>query len=377
MGFGCGTTELAAPAPAAPEVTVASPVRREVVDYEYFTGRVEATEEVQLRARVSGHLTKVHFKPGTEVKQNDLLIEIDARPFQADLDRAVAEIAQAEAKLTRLTGTFNRVSQLRERGASTEEDFQVATGEKNEAAAQLESAKVAEGLARLNLEYCQLKAPLSGRIGDRLVDEGNLVTGSPAGATLLTSIVAVDPVEVPFGMDETTLQRLQQEVRDGRLEAQTEISVPVEIGLSIHKGEYPIPGTIWFVNNQVDPTTGTIMLKAQCANPMPETGGRLLTPGMFARVRIPVGKPRAALLVPESALGSEQGSRFLYLVDGQKKAVKLTAEIGLQDGDLREIISVSQAGQSEPRALTETDQVIVRGIQRVRSGIDVVPQQSN
>ncbi len=377
---GCDSAAVVGPGSPVPEVTVATPGSRELVDYEYFTGRIEPTEKIDLHARISGHLIKIHFQPGTEVQKDDLLLEIDPIPFETDLTRAAASVVQAEARLTRLQGTLSRIEAARAKGASTEEELQTATGETAEAAAALDVAKANKKAAEINLGYCQLRAPISGKIGDRLMHEGNLVTGGPSGAfssTLLTTIVAVDPVTVLFDMDENTLVRLQQAIRDGKLEVPAENSITVELGLPIHQNLYPLKGIVRFIDNQVDSKTGTIQIKADVPNPKPETGGRVLTPGMFTRIRIPVGKPRAALMVPESALGSDQGSRFLFVVSGEKKAVRLSANVGLQDGDMREIVAVKASGDSAWRPLSADEQVIVRGIQRVRSGIEVAAKPAN
>lgn len=221
----CGAQSL------IPEVTVATPVSRELVDYEKFTGRINPKEQIEVRARVSGYLVKVHFQPGTEVAKDDLLVEIDPVPLETDLSRTTAAVAQAQAKLTRLEGTFKRIEAARAKGASSEEELQTAAGETAEAAASLDVAKANQKTAEINLGYCQLRASISGKIGDRLVDEGNFVTGGPSGAfnsTLLSTIVAVDPVSAVFDMDENTLLRLQQAIRDGKLESPGENVIPVK-----------------------------------------------------------------------------------------------------------------------------------------------------
>jgi len=377
---GCQPTEMVAPQSLIPEVTVAAPVTRDLVDFEKFTGRINPKEQIDVRARVSGYLVKVHFQPGTEVAKDDLLVEIDPVPFETDLSRATAAVAQAQAKLTRLDSTFKRIEAARAKGASSEEELQTAAGETAEAAASLDVAKANQKAAEINLGYCQLRAPISGRIGDRLMDEGNFVTGGPSGAfnsTLLSTIVSVDPVSAVFDMDENTLLRLQQAIRDGKLESPEENVIPVEVGLPIHKQDYPLKGTVQFINNQVDSKTGTIVIKADLPNPKPETGGRVLTPGMFARIRIPIGRPRTALMVPEAALGSDQGSRYLFVVNAENKAMRLSAEVGLLDGDLREIVAVKAAGESASRSLKADEQIVVRGIQRVRSGIEVAAKAAD
>ncbi|MFM7058408.1 MAG: efflux RND transporter periplasmic adaptor subunit [Planctomycetota bacterium] len=370
--FGCGPAAAPPAAAVIPEVTVASPATAQLREYLFFTGRAVPAERVEIRARVSGHLTKVLFQPGREVAAGDLLAEIDPRPFQADLDRAKSQLAEAQARAARTDGTFQRLAAAREKGAASEEEFQRALGDRNEAAAAVELARAAESLATLNLEYSTIRSPLAGVAGDRQVDAGNLISGGVQGASLLTTVVAVDPILVAFEMDELTLQKLQESIRAGRLTLQPGgLAVPVQIGLPIHNGDYPLEGLLKFVNNTVDPKTGTILMKAECPNPKPEAGARQLTPGMFVRIRIAVGEAYDAMLIPESALGSDQGTRYLFVVGEDGKVSRLNVEPGLQRGEQREIRAVWQPGKSDRRALTSADRVIVRGLQRVRSGVEV------
>jgi RND family efflux transporter MFP subunit len=235
------------------------------------------------------------------------------------------------------------------------------------------AAKAKVSGEKLNLEWSKIYAPIGGTIGDRLVDVGNLVTGGQASTTLLTTIVAVDPMDVSFDLDENTLQRLEQAVRDGRIKVDAG-NIPVEMGLPIHNSGYPLKGNIKFFNNQVDPKTGTIRVKAEFPNPKPPVGNRVLVPGMFVRLRVPIGDPRKELLVPESALGTDQGRRFLYTVNDKNVAIRLEATIGaLQDG-LRVIQDVQVPGDPKPRALRPDERVIVNGLLRVRAGITVDPK---
>jgi len=369
---GCAPSapSVAAKAPI-PEVTVAVPQLQDVQDFQYFTGRAEPRERVDLRARVSGHLTSVPFQPGSEVAIGDVIAEIDKRPFEAELQRVLAQQAEAEARAARAQGTFERISAAREKGASSEEEFRKALGDRDEAAAAIQLVKASVTLAQLNLEYCTVKSPIAGRVGDRLVDAGNLVAGGPAGSTLLTTVVSVDPLQIAFEMDENSLQRLQLAMRKGELPSLKELNVPVQAGLAIDNGDYPLSGTVRFLNNEVNPATGTIRLKAEFANPKQDPGGRVLAAGMFVRVRVPIGPLRPALLVPESALASEQGQRYLFVVDESKAAVRLNIEAGLQVGNQREIRRAWIPGRPENRGLQVTDRVIVRGLQRVRAGAEV------
>ncbi len=372
LAGGCAPSAPAVAAKAPiPEVTVAVPQLQDVQDFQYFTGRAEPRERVELRARVSGHLTSVPFQPGSEVAIGDVIAEIDKRPFEAELQRVLAQQAEAEARAARTQGTFERISAAREKGASSEEEFRKALGDRDEAAAAIQLVKASVTLAQLNLEYCTLKSPIAGRVGDRLVDAGNLVAGGPAGSTLLTTVVSVDPLQIAFEMDENSLQRLQLAMRKGELPLPKELNVPVQAGLAIDNGDYPLSGTVRFLNNEVNPATGTIRLKAEFANPKQDPGGRVLAAGMFVRVRVPIGPLRPALLVPESALASEQGQRYLFVVDESKVAVRLNIEAGLQVGNQREIRRAWIPGRPENRGLQVTDRVIVRGLQRVRAGAEV------
>jgi RND family efflux transporter MFP subunit len=371
LPFGCQERESPQDLPA-PEVTVATPQAQEVTEYERFTGRTVALEQVELRARVSGYLTKILFQPGAEVKKGDLLFEIDPRPYKAALDQVEADINQANARVTRLNADFARAETLLSRNAVSREEYDKIAGDRAESVAMVASAKARFESAELDYQFTKITAPISGQIGDRLVDVGNLVVGGQGNTTHLTTIVAMDPMFVAVDIDENTLQRVQQAVRDGRIVLKTkEQEIPIEMGLPINKGAYPFKGTIDFFNNRIDPKTGTIKMKAKFPNPKPEVGPRVLIPGMFVRVRIPVGEPKKSLVVPESALGTDQGSRFLYVVNDKNQAVRLEATVGaLQDG-FRVIEQVQGANDAKARDLRPDDRVIVRGLQRVRPGMTV------
>ena len=212
---GCDSGPPPTKAAPIPEVTVAAPENAVVRDYEYFTGRVEATQRVEIRTRVAGTLMNVGFKPGSEIEADAVLAEIDRAPFAGELERVQAQVAEAQARAERTEGTFKRISAAREKGAASQEEFEKALGDRNEAAAALSVANASKTLAQLNLDYCSIRSPIAGRIGDRLIDPGNLVTGGVQGGSLLTTVVSVDPVQIVFNMDELTLQRIQQAQREG------------------------------------------------------------------------------------------------------------------------------------------------------------------
>jgi len=359
----------------APMVTVAPPVSKQVIYYEKFTGRLEPTEQVEVRARVSGYLVKIYFQPGVEVKKGDRLFDIDPKPFEADLAQVQSQIARSQATLDRMTLDFGRTEKLRTTGAASQEDYDKALGNKLEADAMLKAEKARLTSAELNLGYAKIDAPINGQIGDHLVTEGNLITGGQAGGgTLLTTIVAVERMDMSFDVDENTLQRIQKSVTEGKIVRAKDGKIPVEMGIAVHGSQYPIPGEIIFMNNTVDPRTGTLRVKAEFNNPKTPQGPRLLTAGMFARVRVRLGEPVPSFVVPDSALGSDQGTKFLYVVGKDNKAVRLTATLGgLEDG-MRVIESVQGAEDKEPRSLRADEQVIINGIQRVRPGMTVDPK---
>jgi RND family efflux transporter MFP subunit len=283
---------------------------------------------------------------------------------------------------------YDRLEELiRTRSASAEErdkakgnyDAAAATVRSGKAKIKLAKARIDDGkagvrTAELNLGCYTIDAPIAGVVGDRLVTQGNPVAGGRGSTTLLTSVVAVEKMDVAFDVDENTLQRIQQALRDGKIKAPAPGEIPAEAGLAVHGTGYPLDGKINFSDNQFDPKTGTIRMKARFDNPKPATGPRLLAAGMYARVRVPIGEPVKAMLVPESAFGSDQGIKFLYAVGADNKAVRLDATTGIPDVNLRVVESVASPGEGKPRPLGPGDRVIVSGLQRVRPGLTVDPK---
>jgi RND family efflux transporter MFP subunit len=385
-------------------VTVDSPVERTLTRYVYATGRTEPVEQVDIRARVSGYLKSIKFQPGREVKKDQLLFEIDSAQYEADLARAKAsqktaeaELATSEADLSRVQiredttkKTYDRAEELFKSGAGSGEERDRTKGIHDEAAADVKAGKAKVKLAEakideakatvrnaeLNLSYCTINSPIDGIVGDWLVTDGNLVAGGQGVTTLLTTVVAVEKMDVAFDVDENTLERIQLAVREGKIKSPGPGEIPAEAGLAIHGTGYPLRGIINFQDNKVDTKTGTIRLKARFDNPKPSSGTRLLAAGMYVRVRIPIGEPVKSMLVPESAFGSDQGIKYLFLVGPENKAVRMDAVQGMLDGELRVVESVSVPGEGKPRSLTPADRIIVSGIQRVRPGMTVDPKQA-
>lgn len=360
---GCKREQKSQPAAAAPpEVTVSQVVGRSVTDYMAFTGRTDAVETVDVRARVSGYLTEVNFTDGQDVKQGALLFQIDPRPFQAELEGAEGQKAQWQAKLARAKADVQRYETLVPTGAATPQDLDKATADMGEATAAIQSADASIDRAKLNVEFARITAPISGQISRALVTRGNLVQG---GNEQLTSIVSLNPVYVYFDVSERDLLRVLAEGRAARDPAATQqdirsLEVPVYLGLANEEG-YPHEGVINFADNRVDAATGTIRLRGTFDNVK-----RIFKPGLFARVRVPVGPPKQALLVAERAVGIDQGMKYVLAVDDKNIVKQQFVELGpLQDDGLRVIKAGVQPGEW----------VVVNGLQRARSGKPVTPQR--
>ena len=277
---------------------------------------------VEVRARVNGYLEKVNFKDGDEVKEGAVLFEIDPRPYEAEVARTEAAVGQSEAHYKRLEADLKRARSLVARQAIGREEFDKIVGDYAEAGASVGIAKANRDLAKLNLGFTKVTAPISGRLSRRMVDPGNLVK---ADETILTSIVSLDPMYVYFDVDERTLLRFRRLIAEGKIKSRTQAEIPIFAALADEEG-FPHKGIIDFSENRVDPNTGTLRVRAVIANPAP----RVLSPGLFMRVRLPVGTPHKALLVAEQALGTDQGRKFLYVVkpgkDKDGKAVPNAAE---------------------------------------------------
>lgn len=348
-----------------PGVSVAPPIEREVIDYNEYTGRVSAVEEVEVRARVRGYLVKVNFTEGAEVKQGDVLFEIDPRPFQTELDAAKGQVAQWEAKLARAEADRTRYERLLPKGAASQKDLDQAVADGGEARAAIQSARAAVERAALDLEFAKVTAPISGRVGRANVTKGNLVNASGAETTLLTTIVSMNPIYVYFDIDERALLQYQEARRaqaggsDGSRNVK-EAKIPVFLGLANETG-FPYEGVLDFANNKVDPQTGTIRVRGVFAN-----AKGILTPGLFARIRIPVGDKYQAVLVPDRAIGTDQGQKYVLVVNEKNVVEYRAVKLGRLFDNLRAIQEGVKPGEL----------VIVNGIQRARPGLTVTPQRT-
>lgn len=350
------------PAPPKPQVvTVATPVVRTVTDYEDFTGRTEPYKIVELRSRVTGYLDDVHFKDGDDVVAGEPLFDIDDRTFRAEYDKANAALRKAERHFKTMELNLERAR--RGTGVTSKADLDLAEGEYNEAEADIAAATAALELAETNLKFCRVSAPFAGRVGMRRVDPGNLVK---ADDTPLTTLVALDPIYAAFDIDERTVIRLRGLIKKGEFKSSRETARYVQIGLASDEDSFPLTGQIVFRDNQIDAGTGTLRVRALLRNPEIERQPRfMLSPGQFVRVRLPVGNPRSATLVPERALGSDQGQRYVFVVNDKNEVERRNVRVGAQYETWRVV---------EDGVLTEKDRVIVEGLLRVRPGVKVDPR---
>jgi RND family efflux transporter MFP subunit len=362
-GCGEGTSNAqTAAAPPAPAVTVAKPVKKLVSDYDEYVGRFVAVDFVEVRARVSGYLDKIHFTDGQMVKAGDPLFTIDRRPFQASLDQSKASVAQAQANLAFAESDLKRGENLVRGTSITQQTLDQRVQTKRVAEANVTAQEAATRQAELDLEFTELTAPISGRIGDRRVSVGNLVTGGASGTTtLLATIVSVDPIRFEFTMDEQSYLRYLRAASGTQAESTDRgMKLPVSLKL-IDENDFVHQGKIDFVDNAIDRSSGTIRARAEFAN----ADGKL-TPGMFGRIRISASPPAEALLVPDAAIGTEQVRKFVLAVGKDDVATPKYVTLGPVVDGLRVITA----------GLSPDDVVIVNGLMRVRPGVKVSPQEA-
>jgi RND family efflux transporter MFP subunit len=347
--------------PPAP-VTLAPVEQRELVEWEEFTGRVEAVETVELRPRVSGYITEVHFQAGALVKKGDVLFTIDQRPFETKLRAAKAEVARAEANAQAMKREFDRVSALLAAKAIAPEQAETRENMFKQGQAALEASKAAEHSAEIEFEHTTVEAPISGRISRTMTTTGNYVT---AGTTLLTTIVTVDPVYVYADIDENSLLKLQALKRDKKLYTNGDNLMPVELQLSNEK-DFPHKGHVESFDNRLDASTGSMVLRAEFDN---KDGS--LTPGLFARIRLPMTGKYKALLVDEKSILTDQANKYVLGVDESKQpAVSVYKPVAIGPAiDGKRIIR---------SGLTAGDKIIINGQARLpMPGMPVAPVEGD
>jgi multidrug efflux system membrane fusion protein len=359
---GCGQKENQYAPPPPPEVSVSLPLQKLVTDYLELTGNTQAVDQVELQARVEGFLTSIHFKDGDFVKKGDLLFTIEQAPYQAKLQEAQGRLAAAAAQLLRAQQEYDRQLYLFKENATAKSEVERWKAQRDAAQASVEGGKANLELAKINLGYTRVTAPFDGRVDRHLVDQGNLVgAGNP---TPLAYITRLDPIYAYFNLNERDLLRVMEKRREKGTTDLKENAVPVYGGIEGEKG-YPEEGRLDFASTSVDPNTGTLLLRAVFDNPRIGAAPPRLLPGMFMRIRIPVDVRPNALLVPERALGVDQGGRYLLVVNEQNVVEQRPVRVGAR---------VDEAMVIE-EGLKGDERVVVDGIQRARPGAKVAPVQ--
>ena len=350
--------EEPAAADAPPTVSVMPPMRREVTDWDEFTGRLVPVERVELRARVSGYLDSIAFNDGQVVRRGDPLLRIDRRPFETAITDAEARLAAARSQVVLSEREFARAGNLLQYRAGSEASLEQRTQALEAARAAATQAEAALQRAKLDLEFTEIRAPISGRIGRHLVSPGNLVSGGEgSGATLLAVIVTMDPIDVTFDIDQAAALRYARLAESGGRPSSRDMANPVQLALADEAG-FPRTGRVVFVDNEADASTGTIRLRARFANPRD-----LLLPGVFARIRLIATAPYKALLVPDAAVTTDQSRRVVYVLAPDNTLQMRQVELDpLHDG-----LRVIRSG------LQGDEEVAVTGLTRARAGQAVAP----
>lgn len=345
---GCSGQAAEAGMPPPPEVSAAPVLIKQVSQWDDFSGRVEAVENVDLRPRVSGYIDRVNYDEGQEVRKGDVLFTIDSRSYRAELARAQADLARARSQAELGRSEAARAKKLSELQAISTESYEQRRSAAAEAQANVAAAQAAVDAARLNLEFTQVRAPISGRAGRALVTAGNLVSAGDA-ASVLTTLVSLDKMHVHFDTDERTFLHYAELARKGERPSENGAGVPVQVGLVGEEG-FPHTGVVDFLDNQVDPATGTIRARALLDN-----ADRAFTPGLFARVRVLGSGEFKAILIDDKAVLTDQDRKYVYVVDAKGQAQRKDVELGRTADGLRIV----------EKGLASGDKVIVSGVQKV------------
>jgi RND family efflux transporter MFP subunit len=358
--IGCRAKTPTMGAPPPPDVSVAFPITKEVVEWDTYTGHLQAPEMVNVVARVSGLIMEMPFQEGGMVKKGDVLAVIDERPFKAELDSKEAELQKAQAALKIANVTFNRLAHLKQStaGAVSQQDVDNAEAVVSQNQAAVGAAKAAVDSARLNLEWCRVLSPIDGRVSNKLVTVGNLVNGG-AGfqMTLITTVQSVSPIYCYVDVDENSVLKYQRLAKERALMSNRDGKIPCYVQLADETG-FSHKGLIDFVDNHVDATTGTMRIRGILQN---EAGK--LVPGMFARLSVPGSGRYNAVLVPDAAIGNDQSQRDVLVIDKDNKVAMRPVKLGALFGDMRSIVS----------GLSKDERVVVNGQMRARPGAVVNP----
>lgn len=353
------TSNTARPAPAAPQVTVSHPIQRQITEWNEYTGQFSAVDYVEIRARVSGYLTEVHFKDGQIVKTGDLLFVIDPRPYEAEMRQAEANLERDKAQLVRANLDLTRYAQLSGKGFAPRQQLDSARAAAEGAAATVKADEAALAQAKLNVEFTRITAPITGRISRREISIGNMVVGgSTSSSTLLTTITSLDPIYFYFDMSESDFLAYRRAVAAGLMKSDGDNAVPAAVKLSDEK-DWTHEGRVDFLDNQIQRSSGTIRARAIFANP-----NLLITAGQFGRIRVPASAPHQAILIPDSAIVTDQSRKIVMTVKDDGTVEPRSIQPGPSYGGLRIVRD----------GLGPNDTIIIDGLMRVRPGVKVKPQ---
>jgi RND family efflux transporter MFP subunit len=357
-------------------VTVSYPIQSSVVDYEEFTGRVDAVNKVGIQAMVTGYLDDINFKDGENVAKGQVLFEIDPKLFKAKVDMSKASLDQAKAHHDRLNRDYHRGGPLVAGKAMSVEDFERIQGDLFEAKAAIEMAEAQLDQDTVNLNYTKVRSKIDGRLSRRLIDRGNMVK---ANETMLTWVYQIDPMYGYFDVDERTVIKLRKLTNDGKVKSYRDDTIEVDVGLADEPG-YSLKGSIDWVDNVLDSGTGTLKIRCVINQPRDKSGEPLVlvSPGMFVRVKLPTSVPHDVVLIAEKAIGTDQGEKFVFVVNDNNKIERRNVTLGQMQtvtvGQTQYSLRVVEKNSLEKgKSLQAGDKVVVSGLQRVGTEAVVEP----
>lgn len=361
LAAGCGgeaeDSEYQAP---PPQVTVAHPIEKEVVEWDEYTGRLEAIDFVEVRARVSGYLQSIHFEDGEVVENGQLLFVVDPRPFEAEAEQAEADLRRAETNFELAKSNFERAERLIADNAIPREEFEIRRNTMRETEVAIEASRARLDAARLDVEFSEVRSPITGRISSNFVSEGNYVSGGSAEGTLLTTIVSVDPIYCTFEVSERDYLKYVRLDRSGKRQSSRDVDNPVYLQLADEEG-WPHEGRMQFVDNRLDPETATMRARGVFPNP-----DNLLAPGLFARLRLVASDEYRAILIPDRAVGTDQTRKFVSVVGDDNVVERRFVELGPMVEGLRVVYE----------GLGTEERIVVAGLMRAQPGGEVKPKET-